>query len=70
MLAANLSGADLQGVVLMMEALAEMDSCSADARCLESLIIAAKEFSTRLAQGQAFQPSDLCRVGHLPPALA
>ncbi len=54
-----------QGVVIMMEALAEVDSCSADARCLESLLFTAEEFSTRLAQGQPFQPSDLCRVRHV-----
>ena len=46
----------------MMEALAEIDACSANARCLESLHIIAGEFSGRLAQGAAFQASDLCRV--------
>ncbi len=52
----------MQNLVIMMEALAEIDACSANARCLESLHVIAGEFSDRLAQGAAFQPSDLCRV--------
>ncbi|CAL8469656.1 g9197 [Coccomyxa elongata] len=49
-------------LVIMMEALAEIDACSANARYLESLHVIAGEFSDRLAQGAAFQASDLCRA--------
>lgn len=45
-----------------MEALAEIDSCRADSRCLDNLLATASEFSRRLTEGQAFQTSDLCRV--------